>query len=133
MTDSSVRRRVFVIDLGFRPVRGRIFRRDCRASAIRIADADSGSVSLSGNIFLQFRANCRMHDIDPPRYSFATCSANFVDRAFSIRARVLDPRPPSSESELRASIVATSMENRRENSNYIKQSAILIFFPGNAA
>lgn len=71
MTDSSVRRRVFVIDLGFRPVRGRIFRRDCRAPAIRIADADSGSVSLSGNIFLQFRANCRMYDIDP-RYSFAT-------------------------------------------------------------
>lgn len=67
MTDRSVRRRVFVIDLGFCPMRGRIFRRDCRATAIRIADV--GSLSLSGNIFLQFRANCRMYDIDP-LYSF---------------------------------------------------------------
>lgn len=65
MTDSSVRRRVFVIDLGFCPVRGRIFRRDCRATTIRIADAGSVPLSLSGNIFLQFRANCRMYDIDP--------------------------------------------------------------------
>lgn len=67
MTDSSVRRRVFVIDLGFCPVRGRVFRRDCRAPAVRITDADSGSISLSGNIFSQFRANCRMYDIERAR------------------------------------------------------------------
>lgn len=69
MTDSSVRRRVFVIGLGFCPVRARIFRHDCRAPTIYTHRRCRVGLAL-GKYF--FTISRQLPGMISTRYSFAT-------------------------------------------------------------